>query len=110
TIKPIVFDKNYLPKMVNLSPNVDNVVHSANNFYEGVTAAEVEAFYSKFPQSDREPEWGLNSKVVKNNGTVEEQIWKSGGMYGAAIDKIIYWLEKAVPLSENEQQAKALSL
>lgn len=109
-IKPIIFDNTFMPKMVNLSPDVDNVVASANNFYEGVTAKEVEEFYSKFPHSDREPEWGLNSKLIKENGEIKELVWKSGGMYGAAIDKIIYWLEKAIPLSENDQQAKALKL
>lgn len=109
-LKPVMFDANYMPKMVDLRNGIDNVVNSANNFYEGVTQAEVEAFYGKIPHSDHEPEWGLNSKVVKENGQVVEKTWKSGGMYGAAIDKMIFWLEKAIPLSENEQQAKALKL
>ncbi len=110
SLKQIMFDKNYMPKMVDLRSGIDNVVSSANNFYEGVTAKEVEDFYAKFPHSDREPEWGLNSKVVKENGQLTEKVWKSGGMYGAAIDKIIYWLEKAISVAESPQQAKALKL
>src|SRR5690606_33410708 len=105
-----MFDAKYMAKMVERSEGVDNVVNSANNFYEGVTQAEVEAFYASFPQSDHEPEWGLNSKVVKENGQIVEKVWKSGGMYGPAIDKIIYWLEKAITVAENEAQAKALRL
>jgi len=109
-VQPIIFDATYMPKMVNLSNGVDNVAQSANNFYEGVTQEEVEAFYAKFPHSDREPEWGLNSKVVKENGQLVEKVYKSGGMYGAAIDKMIFWIEKAIPLAENETQAKSLKL
>jgi len=109
-IKPIIFDAAFQPKMVDLSEGIDNVAASANNFYEGVTQKEVEDFYSKFPKSDQEPEWGLNSKLLKENGKIVEKTWKSGGMYGAAIDKIIYWLNKAVTVAENEQQKKTLQL
>ncbi len=109
-MQKIVFDPAYQAKKVDLRAGADNIVLSANNFYEGVTLKEVEAFYGGFPNSDHEPEWGLNSKVVKENGKLIEKTWKSGGMYGAAIDKIIYWLEKAVPVAENEAQAKALRL
>src|SRR5690606_5793450 len=107
---PVIFDPSFAPKMVNLTDGVDHVAQSFNNFYENVTQKEVEAFYAKFPQSDQEPEWGLNSKVNKVNGKVVEQVWKSGGMYGSAIDKMIYWLEKAVTVAENDQQKKSLSL
>lgn len=109
-LAPVIFDPSYQPKMVDLRAGIDNVVHSANNYYEGVTQKEVDAFYAAFPHSDQEPEWGLNSKTIKENGKVTEKVWKSGGMYGSAIDKIIYWLEKAVPLSENGQQQKAFTL
>ena len=109
-LKPIIFDAKFQSKMVNLSPGIDNVAGSANNFYEGVTQKEVEEFYAKFPSSDQEPEWGLNSKVVKENGKVAEKVWKSGGMYGSAIDKIIYWLNKAATVAENDQQKKSLQL
>lgn len=109
-LKPIIFDKNFAPKMADFSSGIDHIKASSNNFYEGVTQAEVETFYAAFPKSDHEPEWGLNSKVIKENGKVVEKIWKSGGMYGAAIDKMIYWIEKAIPLSENDQQKRALEL
>lgn len=109
-LKPIIFDKKFATKMADFSSGIDHIKASSNNFYEGVTQAEVEAFYAAFPKSDHEPEWGLNSKVIKENGKVVEKVWKSGGMYGAAIDKMIYWIEKAIPLSENDQQKRALEL
>jgi dipeptidyl-peptidase-3 len=109
-IQPIIFDPKLDGKKVDLREGTDNIVNSANNFYEGVTQAEVEAFYGKFPKTDREPEWGLNSKLIKENGELREKVWKSGGMYGPAIDKIIFWLEKAITVAENDQQKKALQL
>lgn len=110
TLKKVMFDNTYIPKAIELGEGKDKVTSSANNFYDGVTEAEVEAFYNAFPSSDREPEWGLNSQVVKQNGQVTERVWKVGGMYGAAIEKIIYWIEKAIPLAEDKQQEKALQL
>jgi dipeptidyl-peptidase-3 len=109
-IKPIIFDPTFEPKVVDQRPDVDNVASSSNNFYEGVTQAEVDAYYAQFDTKGNAPSWGLNSKVVKENGKIVEKVWKSGGMYGAAIDKIIFWLEKAVTVAENEQQRKALEL
>ena len=111
-LQPILFDPNVTNKRVNLAEGEDLVLTSANNFYEGVTQAEVEAFYDarKDPNEER-PVWhGLNSKMVKEDGALKELVWKSGGMYGAAIDKIIYWLEKAVAVAENAKQQKALDL
>lgn len=109
-IKPLVYDLKVEPKVVDLRPNVDNVVNSSNNFYEGVTQKEVEAYYAKFDTKGNAPSWGLNSKLMKENGQIVEKTWKSGGMYGAAIDKIIGWLEKATTVAENEQQKKTLQL
>lgn len=109
-LKKVMFDKSYAPKMADFRAGIDNIQASANNFYEGVTQAEVDAFYANFPKSDHEPEWGLNSKVVKENGKLVEKVWKSGGMYGAAIDKMIFWIEKAIPLAEDDRQKKALEL
>ncbi len=109
-IKPLVYDLKIEPKVVDLRPNVDNVVNSSNNFYEGVTQKEVEAYYAKFDTKGNAPSWGLNSKLMKENGQIVEKTWKSGGMYGAAIDKIIGWLEKATTVAENEQQKKTLQL
>ncbi|HUH19830.1 dipeptidyl-peptidase 3 family protein [Albibacterium sp.] len=109
-IKPVIFDPNFAPKMVNLKEGIDNVAGSANNFYENVSQKEVEAFYATFPQSDHEPEWGLNSKLTKKDGALVEEVWKSGGMYGTAIDKVIYWLKKAATVAENDNQKKSLDL
>ncbi|MDR3681355.1 MAG: hypothetical protein P4L41_15420 [Flavipsychrobacter sp.] len=109
-IKPLIYDPNVEPKVVDQRPNIDNVVNSSNNFYEGVTQSEVETYYATFDTKGNAPSWGLNSKVVKVNGKIEEKVWKSGGMYGAAIDQIIGWLEKAATVAENEDQKQALSL
>ena len=109
-LNPVIFDPSFEPKMVNLKAGIDNVAESANNFYQGVTQKEVETFYAKFPQSDREPEWGLNSKLIKEDGLLIEKVWRSGGMYGSAIDKMIFWLEKAANVAENDHQKKSLSL
>lgn len=107
-IIPIIFDKTIEPKLVNLSANIDNVKNSSVNFYENVTQKEVETYYKKFPTQGNQPSWGLNSKLIKENGEIKEQVWKSGGMYGSAIDKIIYWLEKAATVAENNKQKDAL--
>ncbi|MGV3763034.1 dipeptidyl-peptidase 3 family protein [Parapedobacter sp.] len=109
-IQPVIFDPTVNPKMVNLTEGIDHVAQSSNNFYEGVTQQEVEAFYSTFPDTGHDPEWGLNSKVVKIDGKITEQVWKSDGMYGSAIDQIVFWLEKAIPLAENPTQQQALTL
>lgn len=109
-IKPILFDPKIEPKLVDLSPNIDNVKASSVNFYQDVNQQDVENFYSKFDSKGHAPMWGLNSQLVKKNGKVEERVWKLGGMYSPAIEKIIYWLEKAVTVAENPQQKKTLEL
>lgn len=109
-MKQVVFDPTFAPKMVNLTEGIDHVAQSANNFYEGVTQQEVETFYNTFPHTGQDPEWGLNSKVVKENGKLIEKLWKVGGMYDKAIGKMVHWIEKAIPFAENEQQKKTLSL
>lgn len=110
-IKPVLYDPKVEPMLVDQRAGIDNVKNSSVNFYEGVTQKEVEDFYSKFPNGDHEPSWGLNSKTMKDgSGKVIEKVWKSNGMYGAAIDKIVYWLEKAATVAENEQQKKSLDL
>lgn len=109
-IKPIVYDLNFKPKLVNLKPNIDNVAASAVNFYEGVTQKEVEDFYSRFDTKGNTLAWGLNSKLIKENGQVYEKVWKIGGMYSAAISKIVGWLEKAATVAENDQQKKTINL
>ncbi|MBS1763134.1 MAG: dihydrofolate reductase [Bacteroidetes bacterium] len=109
-IKPVVYDLSFQPKLVNLTAGIDNVKNSSVNFYEGVTQKEVEDFYSKFSTEGDAPSWGLNSKLVKENGVIAEKVWKVGGMYSAAIEKIVGWLEKASSVAENAQQKKALDL
>lgn len=109
-LQPLVYDMNVEPKVVDLRSNIDNVQASSNNFYEGVTMAEVETFYGKMPTAGNAPSWGLNSKVVKENGQLVERVWKSGGMYGAALDKVIYWLQKASGVAENDKQKKWIDL
>jgi dipeptidyl-peptidase-3 len=109
---PVIFDPKVDAKIVDLSAGIDNVAASANNFYEGVTQKEVEAYYaSRMKKDDAEPiSWGLNSKMMKENGQVTEKVWKVGGMYSGAIERIVYWLEKAVSVAENDKQKKALEL
>lgn len=111
-LKPIMFDPQFDSKIVNLAQGIDNVKASANNFYEGVTQAEVEAFYAaQVKPGDTEPvSYGLNSKMIRSNGQITEKIWKVGGMYSPAIEKIVYWLEKAAAVAENEKQQKAIQL
>ncbi|MEO5944314.1 MAG: hypothetical protein ABIP30_10915 [Ferruginibacter sp.] len=109
-ITPIIYDPKIEPKLVDLRPNIDNVVASSVNFYEGVTQKVVEDFYLKFDSKGNQPMWGLNSKVVKENGQLVEKPWKVGGMYSAAIEKIVGWLEKATTVTENDQQKKTLLL
>lgn len=109
-ISPVIFNPEIASMKVNLDPKNDLVKTSAVNFYQGVTQKEVETFYSSIQKKDDlRPVWyGLNSKVVKENGTVRENIWKVGGMYSAAIEKIIYWLDKAVTVAENDAQKNIL--
>jgi len=101
-------------KKVNLDASKGLLTGSAVNFYSPtITAEEVDAFYAtKTDKSDETPiEFGLNSKLIKNeDGTLEEKVWKVGGMYGASIEKIVYWLDKAAGVAENEKQAEALKL
>jgi len=107
-----MFDPKIDAKRVEQSDGVDNVLASAVNFQgPNVTTADVKNFYeAKMNSEDPKPlEWGLNSRLEKDkDGKLFENVWKSGGMYGPAIDKIIFWLEKAVTVAENEPQRKAL--
>lgn len=106
---PVMFDPTVLPKRVNQTDGEDLILTSACNFYEGVNQKEVEEFYAqkKLPQ-DEQPSWGLNSKLVKQNNQLIEQVWKVDGMYGSAIKQIVFWLNKALKYTENEQQKTVL--
>ena len=109
-LTPLIFDPNIATKRVNQTSGVDLVATSANNYYEGVTQREVEQFYAKMMNpSDPEPiSFGLNSKLVKKDGKIIERVWKVDGMYGQAIERIVYWLEKATSVVENEHQKKVI--
>lgn len=109
-IIPVMFDPTVLPKRVNQAEGQDLVTTSANNYYAGVTQAEAEAFYDKKKDvNDLSPvSFGLNSRLVKENGRIFEKIWKVGGLYSPAIEKVVYWLEKAAPYAENAQQRAAI--
>ncbi len=101
---------SYMKRKVK-DPNVDMIAQSANNFYgPGVTQKMVEEFYAeRIDENDPRPiEYGLNSTMILKDGKLTEDVWKSGGRYGKAIDKIIYWLEKATTVAENAQQRAAL--
>ncbi|HSM32175.1 MAG TPA: hypothetical protein VK854_15870 [Woeseiaceae bacterium] len=105
-LRPIMFDPDVAAKRVTLDPDVDQVVNSAANYYDGVTAAEVEQFYASKVDEDaaRPVSWGLNSQLAKVDGEIVERVWKIGGMYGPAIERIVYWLEKASTVAENGEQ------
>ena len=107
----IIFNQEDLKK-VNLNASTGLIKGSAINFYgEGLTAEEVDVFYAQIETDKNQPiEKGLNSQLVKENGEVKEKVWKSNGMYGAAIDKIIYWLNEAKEVTENDAQKKGLEL
>lgn len=112
SIAEVLFN-NVDTKKVNLDLAKGLLKGSAVNFYgEGITSAEAEEFYAamKSPDAQRPLSTGLNSKLVKEDGQLKEKVWKSGGMYGAAIYQIIYWLEKAKTVTENQKQANALNL
>ncbi len=109
-ITSVIFDPAIAPKKVNLDPKTDMVTSSAVNFYEGVNQQEVLAFYDAQvnKKSTKNPMYGLNSKVVKENGKLVERVWKVGGMYSPAIEKIVFWLDKATAYAENPAQKASL--
>jgi dipeptidyl-peptidase-3 len=106
-LTPVIFDPAVYPKRTNQAAGVDLIKTSANNYYgDNVTQAEVEAFYGKMKDpNDKEPiSYGLNSKLVKENGVLVEKTYKVGGLYSAAITRIVGWLEKAATVAENDKQ------
>ena len=107
-IWPAIFDAAFMPKRVNKADGEDLVLTSACNFYDGVTQHEAEDFYARLKERDAEskdpPSYGLNSTLVKEDGIIKERVWCADGLYGPAIRKIIYWLDKAKDYAENEHQ------
>jgi dipeptidyl-peptidase-3 len=110
-IFPVIFDPTVMPKRVNQADGEDLVLTSAGNYYEGVTQEEAEQFYLdlKDPNDTMPVMFGMNSRLVTENGVVKEKVWKSGGLYGAAIDKIIGWLRKAEQVAENDAQKAVIA-
>ena len=103
----VMFDPAVLAKKTNQAAGVDLLLTSANNYYGGgLTQAEAEAWYQAHKDDSAEPLWiGLNSKLVKNaDGSIEERVFKVGGLYGEALEKVVYWLQKAREVAENDQQ------
>lgn len=112
TLTPVIFDPTVLPKRVVQDGSVDVVANSASNLYgEGVTQAEVEAYYDalKNPNDLQPISYGLNSKVVKENGKIKEEHYHLNGLYGPAIAKIIYWLDMAKGVAENDAQKQYIT-
>ena len=108
-IIPVMFDPTVMPKRTNQAAGQDLVLTSAGNYYEGVTQAEAEAYYAAHKDNSPEPLWiGFDSKLVKEDGVVKERVYKVGGMYGEALSKVVYWLEKALPYAETEEQKLAI--
>ena len=107
---PVIFDSTVLPKRVNKADGEDLLLTSACNFYEGVSQAEAEAYYSakKDENTPNPPSYGLNSTLVKRDGIVAEEVWTSHGRYGNAIRHIVYWLRKAVEVTENDSQRQVI--
>lgn len=110
-LTPVLFDPTVLPKRTSKDAG-DVVKASAVNFYENISANEVDAFYDKMLKAAgaKPPMVGLNSKLIGGKNGPTERVWKSGGMYGAAIDRIVANLQKAIPFAENSQQKKAIQL
>ena len=110
-LSPVIFDPTVMPKRVNQAAGEDLVLTSACNYYDGVTQKEAEDFYNamKDPKDETPVSYGLNSRLVKENGKIQEKVWKVGGLYGQAIDKIVYWLKKAEGVAENPEQKAVIS-
>lgn len=106
----VIFDIEEEAKRVVLNPEMDLIANSANNYYEGVSQQEVEEFYKQLDKGDvdRPISTGLNSKLVKENGVLVEKTWKVGGMYTEAIEEIVFWLEKALSVTDSDLQQQAL--
>ena len=111
---PVIFDETVLPKRVNKADGEDLLLTSACHFYEGVTQQEAEDFYARMKSEHAESKtplsYGLNSTLVKDHDEIREIVWSAEGRYANAIRHIVYWLEKALQVAENEQQKRVISL
>ena len=112
-IVPAMFDASLYARRLDQSEGVDMITASANNYYDGVTQKEVEKFYADMidPTDPQPISYGLNSQLTKDeNGKVVERVWKLGGMYGEAIEKIVYWLDKAAEVANPTQKEIIVAL
>ncbi len=108
-----IFDASLYRSRLDQTEGVDMIAASSNNYYgEGVSQAEVEKFYGEMiDHNDPEPvSYGLNSQLVKENGVLKERVWKVGGMYSPAIERIVYWLEKARDVAAEPQKSTIAAL
>lgn len=108
---PVIFDPTVMPKRVNQAAGEDLILTSACNYYDGVTQQEAEDFYNalKNPQDETPVSYGLNSRLVKEDGKIQEKVWKVGGLYGQALEKIVYWLKKAEGVAETPEQKAVIA-
>ncbi|MCK9422648.1 MAG: dipeptidyl peptidase 3 [Bacteroidales bacterium] len=110
----LIFDTSVAPKRLNLDPSQDLVLTSGANFYEGVNQQEVEKYYTDLKKADaklkkdQKVSYGLNSKLIRENGKISEQTWKVGGLYSQAIVQIVSWLEKALTVAESPEQKTSI--
>ncbi len=112
SIVPVIFDPTVAPKRVNMEAGIDMVAESAGNYYDGVTQAEAEKFYADMKEAnptDCPVMYGMNSKLIKEDGVVKEDVYKVGGLYSAALERVVYWLEKALAVAETEEQRAAIA-
>lgn len=111
---PVIFHPDVLPKRVNKADGEDLITTSACNFYEGVTQQEAEAYYARQKANagdDPSPvSYGLNTTLVKDGEVIREKVWSANGHYANAIKHIVYWLQKACDVAENEHQRKVIEL
>ena len=110
-VVPVIFAPTVMPKRVNQAAGEDLVLTSACNYYDGVTQQEAEDFYNalKNPQDETPVSYGLNSRLVKEDGKIQEKVWKVGGLYGQALEKIVYWLKKAEGVAETPEQKAVIA-
>ena len=110
-VVPVFFVPTVMPKRVNQAAGEDLVLTSACNYYDGVTQQEAEDFYNalKNPQDETPVSYGLNSRLVKEDGKIQEKVWKVGGLYGQALEKIVYWLKKAEGVAETPEQKAVIA-
>lgn len=111
TLVKIIFDADYMPKRVNKTDGEDLVATSACNYYEGVTQQEAEDYYNALKEAAGEnaPSFGLNSRLVKHDGKIYEEVYSASGLYANAIKHIVYWLEESLEFAENDKQREVIS-